>query len=141
MSCPSCAATVTTALSRYTALAYRMFRCRACRRTCNEHTGTPFNHLQMPTDVAVLVVLCCLEYKPILRNMYCFYCIITPPSRDPGDGGALRLRRLTFISNHQLATLGVDNSPLLSACPIVSQVVLSPMVGRVDRSDQERTTG
>jgi len=34
-----------------------MFRCRACRRTYNERTGTPFNHLQVPTDVAVLAVL------------------------------------------------------------------------------------
>jgi len=32
-----------------------MFRCRACRRTCNERTGTPCTHLQAPTDVAVLV--------------------------------------------------------------------------------------
>lgn len=36
---------------------YRMFRCRTCRRTCNERTGTPYNHLQVPTDIAVLVVL------------------------------------------------------------------------------------
>ncbi len=45
MSCPHCAATVTTALSRRTTLGYRMVRCRACRRTYNERTGTPFNHL------------------------------------------------------------------------------------------------
>ncbi len=43
MSCPYCAATVTTALSRRTTLGYRMFRCRACRRTYNERTNTPFN--------------------------------------------------------------------------------------------------
>src|SRR5471030_1189978 len=45
-----------------------MFHCRACRRTCNERTGTPFNHLQVPTDVAVLVVLWRLQYKLSLRN-------------------------------------------------------------------------
>jgi len=45
MSCPHCAATVTTALSRRTTLSYRMVRCHACRRTYNERTGTPFNHL------------------------------------------------------------------------------------------------
>ncbi len=56
MSCPHCAATITTALSRRTTLGYRMFRCRTCRRTCNEPTGTPFNHLQVPTDGTVLVV-------------------------------------------------------------------------------------
>ncbi len=36
---------------------YRLFRCRPCRRTFNERTGTPFNHLQAPTDSALLVVL------------------------------------------------------------------------------------
>ncbi len=46
-----------------------MFRCRACRRTCNERTDTPFNHLQAPTDVAVLVVPGRLQYKLSLRNV------------------------------------------------------------------------
>ncbi len=69
MSCPYCAATVTTALNRRTALGYRMFRCRTCRRTSNERTGTPFNHLQVPTDVAVLVVLWRLQDKLSLRNV------------------------------------------------------------------------
>jgi len=56
MSCPHCAAPTTTELRRRTTLGYRMFRYRTCRRTCNERTGTPFNHLQVPTDIAVLVV-------------------------------------------------------------------------------------
>ena len=46
-----------------------MFYCRACRRTCNERTGTPFNHLQVPTDIAVLVVLWRLQDKLSLRNV------------------------------------------------------------------------
>jgi len=46
-----------------------MFRCPACRRTCNERTNTPFDHLQAPTDVAVLVVLWCLQYKLSLGNV------------------------------------------------------------------------
>jgi len=46
-----------------------MLCCRACRRTCNERTGTPFNHLQVPTDVAVLVVLWRLQDKLSLRNV------------------------------------------------------------------------
>jgi len=29
--------------SRRTALGYRTFRCRVCRRLCNERTGTPYN--------------------------------------------------------------------------------------------------
>ncbi len=69
MSCPHCSATRTTALRRRTTPGYRMFRCRACRRTYNERTNTPFNHLQVPTDVAVLVVLWRLQYKLSLRNV------------------------------------------------------------------------
>ncbi len=69
MSCPYCAAPTTTEMRRRTTLGYRMFRCRACRRTCNERTGTPFNHLQVPTDIAVLVVLWRLPYKLSLRNV------------------------------------------------------------------------
>jgi len=55
MPCPYCAAPATTEMSRRTTLGHRMFQCRACRRTCNERTGTPYNHLQAPTDIAVLV--------------------------------------------------------------------------------------
>ncbi len=31
-----------------TTLGYWLYRCRPCRRTANERTGTPFNHLQAP---------------------------------------------------------------------------------------------
>jgi len=56
-------------MARRTMLGYRMVHCRACRRTCNERTGTPYNHLQVPTDVAVLVVLWRFHYKLSLRNV------------------------------------------------------------------------
>ncbi len=69
MPCPYCAAPTTTEMRRRTTLGYRMFRCPACRRTCKERTGTPFNHLQVPTDIAVLVVLWRLQYKLSLRNV------------------------------------------------------------------------
>jgi transposase-like protein len=48
---------VTTERVRRTALGYRTFRCPACWRVFNERTGTPFNHLQYPTDLVLLVVL------------------------------------------------------------------------------------
>jgi len=48
MPCPYCAAPATTEMARRTTLGYRMVHCRACRRTCNERTGTPVNHLQVP---------------------------------------------------------------------------------------------
>ncbi len=69
MPCPHCAASATTEQPRRTALGYRTFRCRACRRTFNERTGTPFNHLQYPTDLVLLVVLWRLRYKLSLRDL------------------------------------------------------------------------
>lgn len=63
MPCPHCAATATTEQSRRTALDYPTFRCRACGRLYNERTGTPYNYLQYPTDVVLLVVLWRLRYK------------------------------------------------------------------------------
>ncbi len=69
MPCPHGAASATTEQPRRTALGYRTFRCRACRRTFNERTGTPFNHRQYPTDVVLLVVLWRLRYKLSLRDL------------------------------------------------------------------------
>ena len=50
-------------------LRHVMCHCRACRRTCNERTDTPFNHLQVPTDIPLLVVLWRRWFKPSLRNV------------------------------------------------------------------------
>ncbi len=69
MPCPHCAATATTEQPRRTALGSRTFRCRACRRAFNERTGTPFNHLQYPTDLVLLVILWRLRYKLSLRDL------------------------------------------------------------------------
>jgi len=63
MLCPYCTAATTTPMARRMTLGYRMFRCRACRRTSNERTDTLYNHLHVPTDIAVLVVLWRLQYK------------------------------------------------------------------------------
>ncbi len=69
MPCPSCAATATTEQRRRTTLGYRTCRCRGCRRAFNERSGTPFNHLQYPTDLVLLVVLWRLRYKLSLRDL------------------------------------------------------------------------
>ncbi len=69
MPCPHCAATATSEQPRRTALGDRMFRCRACRRVCNERTGTPYNHWQYPTALVLLVVLWRLRYKLRLRDL------------------------------------------------------------------------
>jgi putative transposase len=67
--CPNCAARATAEQPRRTTLGYRTYRCRLCRRTFNERTGTPYNHLQHPTDLVLLVVLWRLRYKLSLRDL------------------------------------------------------------------------
>jgi putative transposase len=42
--------------------------CSACKRRFNERTGMPFNFLDYPTDVVLLVVLCRLRYTLSLRD-------------------------------------------------------------------------
>jgi transposase-like protein len=69
MNCPRCAAPTTTQLSRKTALGYPVFRCSLCRRQFNERSGTPFNYLEFPTDIVLLVVLWRLRYKLSLRDL------------------------------------------------------------------------
>jgi len=67
--CPHCAATATVEQPRRTALGYRTFRCPVCRRVCNERTGTPYNHLQYPTDLVLLVMLWRLRYTLRRRDL------------------------------------------------------------------------
>src|SRR5690242_5460063 len=69
MNCPYCGCTVTTQLTRKTSLGYHIFRCSTCERKFNEQTGTPFNHLQFPTEVVLLVVPWRLRYKLSLRDL------------------------------------------------------------------------
>ena len=69
MTCPHCGSGETSRRRRHTALGYRTFACRACRRVCNERTGTAFNHLQFPTDVVLLAVLWRLRYKLGFRDV------------------------------------------------------------------------
>src|SRR5437588_5102861 len=69
MTCPHCASSVTKEQKKKTLLGYRTFRCSACKRTFNERTGTPFNYLEYPTDIVLLVVLWRLRYKLSLRDL------------------------------------------------------------------------
>src|SRR5512135_3817535 len=68
MNCRHCASTATKEQTKKTSLGYRTFRCSACKRTFNERTGTPFNFLEYPTDIVLLVVLWRLRYKLSLRE-------------------------------------------------------------------------
>jgi transposase-like protein len=69
MKCPYCAALTTKKRAKKTECGYLTFFCPTCRRTFNERTGTPFNHLEAPTDIVFLVVLWRLRYKLSLRDV------------------------------------------------------------------------
>ena len=69
MNCPTCKSTQTKELSARTALGYRTFRCTSCNKRFNERSGTPFNNLQVPTDIVLLVVLWRWRYKLSLRDL------------------------------------------------------------------------
>lgn len=69
MNCPHCQSLHTTRLQRTTNLAYTMFRCRDCHRSFNERTGTPFNFVEVPTDIVFQVLLCRLRYKLSYRDV------------------------------------------------------------------------
>ncbi len=69
MNCPHCHSTQTRALVKTTDLGYAVFHCQGCRRRFNERTGTPFNFLEMPTDIVFQVVLFRLLFKLSLRDL------------------------------------------------------------------------
>jgi len=66
---PHGVATATAEQPRRTTLGSRTFHCRACRRTCNERTGTAYSHLQYPTALVVRVVLRRLRYTRSSRDL------------------------------------------------------------------------
>lgn len=69
MNCPHCAATTVRKRVKQTKLGYMTFFCPECRSLFNERTGTPFNFLEYPTDVVLLVVLWRLRYKLSFRDL------------------------------------------------------------------------
>ena len=69
MPCPHCTSATTARQPQTTTLGYQTFRCAACRRSFNERTGTPFNFLEYPTDIVLLVVLWRLRYKLSLCDL------------------------------------------------------------------------
>ena len=75
MNCPYCRSSQTRKLSTNTDLGYSRFCCSGCRRTFNERTGTPFNFLEMPTDIVFQVVLFRLLFKLSLRDLVQMFLI------------------------------------------------------------------
>ncbi|MBD3884735.1 IS6 family transposase [Phormidium tenue FACHB-886] len=75
MNCPGCCSARTTRLQRITDLGYAMFRCKECCRTFNERTGTPFNFIEVPTDIIFQVLLCRFRYKLSFRDIAEFFLL------------------------------------------------------------------
>ncbi|GHP00306.1 hypothetical protein KSF_103530 [Reticulibacter mediterranei] len=69
MNCPRCAATTTKQRVKKTKLGYAIFFCPQCQSTFNERTGSPFNYLEVPTDIVLLAVVWRLRYKLSLRDI------------------------------------------------------------------------
>jgi transposase-like protein len=75
MDCPHCSSSCTTQRQRTTDLDYLVFRCKDCYRTFNERTGTPFNFIEVPTDIVFQVLLCLLRYKLSFRDIAEFFLL------------------------------------------------------------------
>ena len=75
MNCPHCQSRQTRKLSKTTDLGYVVYRCPDYRRSFNERTGTPFNFLEMPTDIVFQVVLFRLLFKLSLRDLVRMFLI------------------------------------------------------------------
>src|SRR4029453_18404518 len=89
MNCPHCQARQTRKLNETTDLGYAVFRCARCQRKFDERTGSPFNHLEFPTDIVFQVVLCRLRYKLSLRDLWprCSCCAASnSPTKRYGSG-------------------------------------------------------
>ena len=67
--CPHCDSLNTKQLKKTTVPGYSRFRCNSCNRTFNERTGSPFNFLEFPTDIVMLVVRWRFRYKLSLRDL------------------------------------------------------------------------
>ena len=69
MNCPHCDSNQTKKLNRTTQLGYAIYRCTGCDRTFNERTGTPFNFIEVPTDIVFQVRLCRCRYQLSYRDV------------------------------------------------------------------------
>jgi putative transposase len=69
MNCLRCAFPDPIMLAKSTSLGYLRFWCEHCERTFNERTGTPFNFLEVPTDIMFQVGLWRVRYKLSLRDL------------------------------------------------------------------------
>ncbi|AFY39944.1 Integrase catalytic region [[Leptolyngbya] sp. PCC 7376] len=75
MDCPHCDSTRFSVLQRKTNLGYDRFQCKTCHRTYNERTATPFNFIEVPTDIVFEVLFCRIRYKLSYRDVAEFYLL------------------------------------------------------------------
>lgn len=73
MQCPHCHSQYTTQLQRQTQLGYPVFSCRDCKHTFNERTGSPFNYLEVPTDIVFQALMCRFRFKLSFRDIAEFF--------------------------------------------------------------------
>src|SRR5690242_7597190 len=69
MNCPHCHSATTNERVKKTILGYRRFYCKSCKHLFNERTCIPFNFLEYPTDIVIIVVFYRLRYKLSLRDL------------------------------------------------------------------------
>ena len=75
MDCPHCHSPQVSVLQRKASLGYPMFRCKACCRTFNERAVTPFNFVEISTDIIFQVLLCRVRYKLSYRDVIEFFLL------------------------------------------------------------------
>ncbi|MEL6137737.1 MAG: DDE-type integrase/transposase/recombinase, partial [Cyanobacteria bacterium J06628_6] len=75
MNCPHCQSNRLSTLQRHNSLGYAMFQCKRSRRTFNERTATPFNFIEVPTDIIFQVLLCRVRYKLSYRDLSEFFLL------------------------------------------------------------------
>ena len=75
MDCPHCRSTRASSLQSKTNLGYARFRCKVCRRSYNERTGTPFNFIEVPTDIVFQVLLLRVRYKLSYQDVAEYFLI------------------------------------------------------------------
>ena len=69
MDCPHCQSNDTRKCSSKTGLGYQEYRCRNCSRQYNERTGTPFNFIEYPNEVVMLLVFYYYRFKVSLDDV------------------------------------------------------------------------
>jgi putative transposase len=75
MNCPHHRSSNTVFLKRTTNLGYPLHRCWDCGKIFNERTGTPFNFIEVPTDILFEVLLCRCRYKMSYRDVAEYFLV------------------------------------------------------------------